>query len=213
MTKQINIQEILDTFTSGVTEVTNADLKKFVVAIETDGTPLREQPGGTLKLFGGRIWSTAFTADAAMVAATINKQLKGASSETRVHVEHSEAWKTRRIEKLHELREQIEEHLRNNARTPEAKPLPMLTKLERKALKAALWSAARNGNDFGFTEDIVKKMRGESAQAVGAIVTSLQSKGFFTVHKPVVTNDGGRHNTFHQFTWDMPVADITALVG
>lgn len=90
---------------------------------------------------------------------------------------------------------------------------PQLTINEVATLKAAFASAARNGHDFGFTEDIVKQLKG-SAKAAGARITSLIKKGIIEVHDPVTTNEGhATEATYTQFTWCMPLESIKALVA
>ena len=53
--------------------------------------------------------------------------------------------------------------------------LETLTALEIEALKSALISSDGNGHDFGFTDDI--KIKGQSKQVAGALVSSLIKKG------------------------------------
>lgn len=87
------------------------------------------------------------------------------------------------------------------------KPLHF-TATEQTALRTAFNSARRNGHDFGFVEDLVRDLRPLGPQAVGALVTSLQQKGILEVHKPVTTDSG----TFTQFTWNLEVAEVEALL-
>ena len=82
-----------------------------------------------------------------------------------------------------------------------------LTTLERKALNHAFKSARGNGHDFGFIEEIVKGMRPLKAQAVGALVVSLQKKGVIEVHDPITTDSG----TWTQFTWEIPIPEVVKL--
>lgn len=84
-----------------------------------------------------------------------------------------------------------------------------LTGSELAILRIAFVSSDGNGHDFGFTEDIVKAMRGAmSAQAVGALVTSLQRKGIFEVYEPVTTDSG----TWHQFVFKLPISELEAML-
>ena len=84
-----------------------------------------------------------------------------------------------------------------------------LTAQETTALNHAYRSAASNGHDFGFVEDVVKAMkRTHKAQAVGALITSLEKKGVITVHG-AITTDSGR---WTQFTWRCTVEQLDRLI-
>lgn len=89
-----------------------------------------------------------------------------------------------------------------------------LTKHEQLVLAVLFNSAKGNGHDFGFTSDAVKSLKATyNAEAVGALITSLQKKGVITVHDPVTTNAGTRHaSTYTQFTWALEVSAVSALL-
>lgn len=72
----------------------------------------------------------------------------------------------------------------------QAPAVPVLTALEQRTLDAAIVSSAGNGHDFGFVESVVKALRDLKPQAVGALVTSLQRKGYMEVHEPLTTDSG-----------------------
>lgn len=92
-----------------------------------------------------------------------------------------------------------------------------LTQNEKTALKAAFESARGNGHDFGFVEDIVKTLtrsaNSMTAQAVGALVTSLSKKNILTVHEAVITNNGGPGNRWTQFTWNVEVEQVEKMIA
>ena len=58
------------------------------------------------------------------------------------------------------------------------------------------------GGDFGLLENVRYKTLGLTGQQFGALVTSLQTKGYVSVHGPVETNGGPRRGgeRWTQFT-------------
>ena len=67
-----------------------------------------------------------------------------------------------------------------------------LTTNEQKVFDALKHSASLNGGDFGFVEDLTRRtgVLGLTKQQIGALITTLQTKGLIEVHEAVTTDSG-----------------------
>lgn len=80
-----------------------------------------------------------------------------------------------------------------------------LTTLERKVFEALRANAEEvAGGDFGIVGEIKYRKLGLTAQAFGALLTTLGEKGLVTVHEPIETNGGPKRGgeRHRQFTLD-----------
>lgn len=90
------------------------------------------------------------------------------------------------------------------AKTKAAQQPAQLTDLETKVLALMVANTENNGGDFGVMDELNYRKLKLNAQAFGGVVTSLQSKGFVTVHEAVETNGGPKRGgeRVQQFTVD-----------
>lgn len=80
-----------------------------------------------------------------------------------------------------------------------------MTERERAIWELCLDSADGQGNDFGFTEDVVEASD-EPARVVGAYLTVLSNKGLLRVHEPERANGTGP--VYTQFDFPDAVRDF-----